>query len=601
MIVWHDMTTSNKRNARPELNDQVKIVINQLPVIILINLPIVLLLAYIYWPYVNQFWLSVWASSMLIVMFIRIFLVTIKVKPITSRLTTEKQEKVLVLNSIISGVLWGWAGYLLFVPEMLEYQLIILLVLIVKGTGSVSTIINSLPAFCAYFPTSMLPISIMFLIQKEATAVALGILCLLYIAVMLLFGRNINRTLSESLRIRYENQQLLKETEERKQEAEKANLAKTHFLAAASHDLRQPIHAMSLLLNILEDKFTTKEAVIGMCEEREKDVLFKMRGTVESLQNLLDALLDISRLDAGAVTVNNEEIDLLTVFQNLQNELQVLAEEKKLTLIWPRNSIHSKTDPALIEQILRNLINNAIRYTEKGKIVISNTRIDNKVKITVSDTGIGIAEDQQKTIFDEFYQVGNQQRDRSHGLGLGLAIVKRTVELLGSQIHIQSALGKGTSFSFTLDVLEHTDTVIPRQDIGLITSKLGQEQGNVVVLIEDDKDVKDAMQLLLEKWGYITIVGSDSDSILAQLSTHSNQHLSPDIIISDLQLAENKNGLDEVKHIKKSLKKPVSVLILTGNIQAEQSEDVKASGWPILYKPVAPARLRAFLRSCAPD
>lgn len=577
------MAISQSDNNNPVLGDQMKAVLKQLPLILLINLPLVIVLGWLYWPWVNQTWLLFWAAAMLLVMALRFVLVVFFGPRIVHRLSEDQQQYVLVANSAISGFLWACAGALFFVEGKLEYQLIILMILIVKGTGSVSAIINSLPAFYAYFPVSMLPITILFLLQPGITSILLGVICLIFIIIMMWFARNLNRTLLESIRMRYENNLLLEETEIRKQEAEKANLTKTHFLAAASHDLRQPIHAMSLLLAVLEENNTP---------EQQPKVLNKMRGTVESLENLLNALLDISRLDAGSVKVDKKVFTLMSVLKPMQDEFQILAEQKELLLFWPQNDFTLHSDPILLEQVLRNLITNAIRYTNTGRIIIDAEKDENKLTVSVADTGIGISKIEQDSIFDEFYQVGNQQRDRNHGLGLGLAIVKRILDLLESKIQLESS-DKGSCFSFCLDLSEE---VIDKQRMveNLIETKL--KLSSIVCILEDDEQVSDAMQTLLQSWGCSVLVASNAEAMIKKLNY---SHVIPDVIISDLQLGDDINGVEESECLWEEFNRIIPTVIITGNIEAEQLADIKQKGLPVLYKPVAPARIRTFLRSAS--
>ena len=411
----------------------------------------------------------------------------------------------------------------------------------------------------------------------------MGVISLFFTIFMTILARNLNRTLLESLDMRYENSLLLKETEYQRQQAENANLAKTHFLAAASHDLRQPIHAMSLLLNVLEDnpKHDDVENIVG-----------KIRGTVDSLQNLLNALLDISRLEAGTVSVNLQTVRFQYIREQLEDEFNMLAAEKGLTISWPVEPVFLYTDPVLLEQVLRNLVSNSIRYTDYGSVNINASVTGDKVILEVKDTGIGIDKNQQAAIFDEFYQVGNQQRDRRHGLGLGLAIVSRIMKLLDTGIELSSDIGKGSSFRFALPRAEQqeVDTYVSRTTLHNNTLELK----SIVAIIEDDIEAGEAMQVLLESWGSQTFLAPDSDALIAQLS---KTNLIPNVIISDFQLDEGKNGVNEIAKLRGYIKKDIPALLISGNIAAEHQLDVKNSGLPILYKPAAPARLRAFLRT----
>ena len=571
-------------SSKPELNDQMLTVHKQLPLIILLNLPLIAVIIWIYWPWVDQFWLIFWASGMFLLMTVRIVLVIFYGDGLVARLSAHNLQRILVLNSLLSGVLWGVAGYLLFVPDKLEYQLILLIILVIKGTGSVSSIVNSLPAFYAYFPISMLPISVMFLLQKDLTSVLLGIISLFFTVIVVLFGRNLNQTLLESLRIRYENTRLLEEAERRKQQAETANREKTRFLAAASHDLRQPIHALSLFIDVLERRQLDAES---------KSIIDQMQRSVASLQHLLEALLDISRLDTGAVQARPETFDVLEITDRLQTEFQMLADEKALQLSWPQKSVYVHSDPVLLEQVLRNLVANAIRYTPAGQVKISCLTDNDHVHIEVQDSGIGIEASQQKIIFNEFYQVGNQQRDSRHGLGLGLAIVARIMVLLGTKIELTSTPHNGARFAFELKAGKETAAPVDQQKSAPPVF-LQQEQGRCVAIIEDDRAVCDAMQLLLESWGYRTIIACNGDDLLNKMQSTGS---TPDVIISDLQLGQGRNGVKEVERVRKALAETVPALIITGNIGTEYKAQIQAADLPWLYKPVAPAKLRAFLRS----
>ena len=567
---------------KPFIGDLVSVTKRQLPLILLLNLPLVIVLCWIYWPLVNSIHILAWAGSMLMVMFSRLTALIYVNHHKIPNFKASKQQNILVINSTISGLLWGWAGFLFFVPERLDYQLIILLVIILKGIGSVSSIAKNLKAFYAYFPLSMMPITVLFLSQSDSTSVLLGVIAFFFVAIMLVFARNMSKTFEESLSIRYENQRLLAETEARKKDAEAASLAKTHFLAAASHDLRQPIHAMSLLINILEE---------GNTQTDTQKIVKQLRATSDSLQNLLNALLDISRLDAGVVEVKKQDVNLQTILQKLKAEFQLLAEQKGLGMNWPDEPISVLTDAALLEQILRNLFSNAIRYTQQGHISTVLAVKANQVQISVIDTGIGIDEVQQASIFDEFYQVGNQERDRQHGLGLGLAIVKRTINLLGSEISLNSQLNKGSRFTFNLPLSKQN--IIHQKPKAISINNIVDDHA-VVAVIEDDLQAAEAMQLLLESWHYTVITASHSDQLIKQFG---ELNLIPQVIISDFQLGDNRSGIKEIMKLQDHYHQKLPALLITGNIHAEQNNEFITAKLPVLYKPVAPAKLRAFIRS----
>jgi signal transduction histidine kinase/CheY-like chemotaxis protein len=573
-------------NTNPSSNETTQIeqdqtLFKQLPIILGINIPLVAALAWIYWPWVDHRWLLSWCAGMLLIMLLRFYVFYMIYKKLPKDKLAGFKLNVFAVNSALSGFMWGIAGILFFVPGKLEYQLIILLVLIIKGAGSVSSVTSYLPAFYAYFPASMLPVSTMFLLQNNVVSILLALTSLVYTVVLLIFGKSINKTLLESLRLRNENRQLLQETLEQKRQAEQANVAKSRFLAAASHDLRQPIYTLSLLNGVLE---------ANVRDAKSAQVITQIGNTIETLRQLLDALLDISKLDAGVIEVNRKNINLDRLFQCLAGEFEPQADTKALRITWLVDNCAVYSDEILLQQVLRNLVANAIRYTNAGDIEITAKKSANRVRIQVADSGIGIPPSQQDAIFLEFYQVDNPQRDRRQGLGLGLAIVARVLKLLQSEIHLHSEPGKGSRFYFDLapGKLSNKNTETNR---GVISKQI---LNATVAIIEDDIEVAQALQLLLQNWGCNTLVSADGDGILDKIK---NEDATPDIIISDLQLANGQNGLDVIERTRQFTGNNTPALIVTGNSDRKAVEQAKQRNITVLQKPVAPAKLRAYLHN----
>ena len=575
------MEKSDARLTDPALIDQNRTLFRQLPIILVVNLPLIAGLGLIYWPWVNHSLLLLWGGGMLVMMLVRFIVYTAIYKKLPPDQLVAWPMKIFAVNSALSGLMWGIGGILLFVPGRLDLQLIILLVLIIKGAGSVSSVTSYLPSFYAYFPASILPICLRFFIQGDMVSVLLGLTVLVYTLVLLVFGRNLNRTLLKSLRLRHENRQLLEEALTQKAQAEQANNAKSRFLAAASHDLRQPIYALGLFNAVLEEIETHPKSA---------RIVEQIGSTITTLQNLLDALLDISKLDAGVIEVNRRHVDLQPLLARLANDFAPQAVEKGIQLRWPHASVAVYSDEALLEQVLRNLISNALRYTRQGTVTINAVMHDEQVKIEVCDTGIGIAPEQQHEIFAEFYQVGNPERDRRQGLGLGLAIVDRVLRLIGSQIQLESVIGQGSRFYFNVpqgDPLRLVRKPAPA------TAKSEHTLRATIAVVEDDKDVADAMGQLLHRWGCTTFISADANGMLEQLR---QSNVIPDLIISDLQLANDQNGIEAITRIRALAGKSIPALIITGSNHAAQLEEVRGHGIPLLHKPVAPARLRSWLR-----
>lgn len=566
--------------------DQNKALTKPIPVILGVNIPLIAALAWIYWPWVNHGLLVLWCTVMVLILGARFGLYYFVYKKIPQNNLRRWHMKFFSLNSAISGVMWGLAGVLFFVADKLELQLILFLVLVLKGIGSVSSVTSYLPAFYAYFPASMLPLCTMFLINGGMVSVLLGVTGLIFTLVLLVFANNLNRIIVDSLKLRYENQQLLEQTLQQKHQADQSNHAKSRFLAAASHDLRQPIHALNLFNSALEE--TVKDT-------KSKKIVLQTRNTIDSLQNLLDALLDISKLDAGAVQANKEHFDTQVLVSKLRNDLSGQALKKRLQMEWPSENHVLYTDPSLLEQVLRNLIANAIANTTEGHIAVHARLMGQHIRIEVTDTGAGIAPELHKDIFSEFYQIGNKQRDRRQGLGLGLAIVERVIKLLGSQVMLESTPGVGSCFYFDLPCADpeqvssnktKTDTSAARQHY--------DTSGAVIGVIEDDVEVALALQVLLDNWGCTMILATEASDIINQLE-QEGLHL--DAIISDYQLSDHQNGIDAIKVIRTHIGKTIPAIVVTGNIADDCAAHARESNIPLLHKPVPPSRLRAFIQN----
>lgn len=509
---------------------------------------------------------------------------------------------IFVFNSAISGILWGVAGVIFFVPGELEYQLIILLVIILKGAGSVSAVTVYLYAFYAYFPASILPISIMFILQGNINSMLVGAMSIGYLISLIIFGRRLNKTLLESLHLRHLNEELLNETQQQKEVALEANAAKTQFLAAASHDLRQPIHALNLYNGLLKDKFNAYKNIDRNNILFEKDVLEQIKEiisnshkTIENLQVLLDSLLDISKLDAGAIELNVQNFNFLNIVNRLKNDyfpvLKKINQYKKLSLVWPEEPVWVLSDENLIEQVLRNLISNALLYTHQGIIELRLSNWGKNIRIEVIDTGMGIEKSKQKAIFSEFYQINHKNSStHRHGLGLGLSIVKRIMPIINSEIHLESELGKGSRFYFEVAKGEYYEEQDQYQNSGIFDTSASHKS---VLVIEDNIDVANAMRLLLEDWGYNTEVMDKLSSTLSMLTATNKKF---DVIISDFQLDEDKTGIDAIKAVRQHLNQSIPALIVTGDINPEHLKTVEDSNIPVLHKPVSPLKLRSFLR-----
>jgi signal transduction histidine kinase/CheY-like chemotaxis protein len=371
---------------------------------------------------------------------------------------------------------------------------------------------------------------------------------------------------------------LERKVEERTRQLEAANLAKSRFLAAASHDLRQPLHALGLFIGQLKGKVSFAE--------RGK-ILGRIDTAVLAMNELFSALLDVSKLDAGALMPAVSEFPVAHVLKRMETNYSAAAREKGLSLRIVASKAWLRSDPILLERILSNLVSNAVRYTNSGGIVIGCRRRNGRLRLEVWDTGMGIPQDQRENIFAEFYRIAKQEHG---GLGLGLAIVDRLCRLLGHHLEVTSAVGKGSCFAVTIPLVPAGKSAAKparraREHIDLSNGKL-------VVVIDDDPLVLEGMNGLLKGWGCRVVSGSSDLAVLAGLANYGK---APDAIISDYYLSGGLSGIDAIARVRATLSTPVPAFLMTADNNPDTLNIARANGYPLLHKPVDPMALRATL------
>jgi signal transduction histidine kinase/CheY-like chemotaxis protein len=363
------------------------------------------------------------------------------------------------------------------------------------------------------------------------------------------------------------------------QQLEAANLAKSRFLAAASHDLRQPLHALNLFVAQLRTETDPAERsrVIGQID-----------AAVTAMNDLFNALLDISKLDAGVLAPELTSFPVADLLKHMETTFAPAAREKGLRLRFVPSAAWVRSDFILLERILLNLVSNAIRYTVRGGVLVGCRRRGDQLRIEVWDSGIGIPEDQRENIFGEFYQLAASDRDRSGGLGLGLAIVDRLCRLLDHRLELTSTLGRGSRFAVSLPMV-----AAPQESIEHAPKAMADPaSGKLVVVIEDDALALDAMRGLLRRWGCL-VVGAESES--EALASLVDDDQLPDLIISDYRLADGHTGIEAIQRLRSALGAPIPAFLVTGDIAPERLREAGANGFHLLHKPVGPMALRAML------
>lgn len=365
-----------------------------------------------------------------------------------------------------------------------------------------------------------------------------------------------------------------------KDEAERANRAKSQFLAAASHDLRQPLHAMQMYITALQQKIHDKE-ILKIVEDIDAVSI--------STGRLLNSILDVSQLEAGAVKPQFEDFPIQEILHRVARGFRPMSYRKGITLHIVPSRAYVRSDPILLEQIVGNFIANAIRYTEKGRVLLGCRRRAGKLSIEVLDTGPGIPKDQRDAIFDDFHQLDNKERDRGKGLGLGLAIVRRLSICLDHQIELSTKLNCGSRFAVVVELGKAPDILSTTRQF---ETNLFDLKNISILLIEDDLIVLDATQKLLSSWNCKVICTKSAEEAAQAMSDPLNI---PDIIIADYRLPGNVNGVQAIKNIATKLGFPIPAFIITGEADTSEVRKIADHGYHVLSKPVHPAKLRALI------
>lgn len=367
---------------------------------------------------------------------------------------------------------------------------------------------------------------------------------------------------------------------ERTRELELANEAKSRFLAMASHDLRQPLHALGLFVAQLRTPLKSGERA---------KTIERVDAAVAEMSELFNALLDISKLDAGVLVPNLTEFPIERLLRRLETTFAQAAGEKGLRLRVVPSAAWVRSDAILLERILLNLVSNAVRYTSEGGVLVGCRQRGETLRIEIWDSGPGIPEDQRQNIFGEFYQLAGSQRDSQGGLGLGLAIVDRLRRLLGHSIELSSIVDKGSRFTITVPSATARKLVEPVSFPPLVIDRM---QGKLVVVIDDDALVLEGTGGLLRSWGCRVVTAASHDAALGEIIGCGQR---PDVIISDYHLSDGKTGIDVIERVRAAFGMPIPAFLISGDVTSEPLRHARTSGYHLLHKPLAPMALRAML------
>ncbi|NOV22299.1 response regulator [Cupriavidus necator] len=480
------------------------------------------------------------------------------------------------------GALWGLVAWL-YLDVRLPAVVICILSLIAGMSAAALAVFSAcLPVAIAFFLPAIVPVWVVFLATGDVEYLPMFLGTPLYLCVLMVFARNYARVARQSIALRFENVELISQLREQtaraeaaQHAAEDASRAKSVFLASASHDLRQPLHAMGLFLVSLGRT---------SLDDRQRQLLAHIEASSGAAREMLNSLLDFSKLEAGVVTPRARPFRLQPLLRKMENEFAPQAEARGLVYRTRDTTATLHGDPTLVELVLRNLIANAIRYTQRGGVLVACRQRGARAAIEVWDTGIGIPAAQHRDIFREFHQLGNPERDQRKGLGLGLAIVDGLARTMQTRVTLVSRPGRGSVFRFDMpqawDVPEDTPRPLPAHSL----------DGLRVLVIDDDEAIRGAMSELLSAWRCECRTAESEEQALAALAAFT-----PGLVLADYRLRGHRTGQQALDAIRQQMGRHVPAIIITGDTAADRLRTAHATGTALLHKPVVPQELQAAI------
>lgn len=484
-----------------------------------------------------------------------------------------------VCSLLILGIVWAALPVLFFDGNNTIIMVVITGVTAGVAAAALAMTSPCLPVFLAYVYISLPALALGFFSLEDTAYNGMGIAVILYLAVLTHFAINLEKMIKNSINLRFENVELIDQLQEAITETEEANRAKSVFLASASHDLRQPLHAMGLFIQTLNG--TKMDAY-------QQSVISHIETASEATREMLNTLLDFSKLDAGVIEPRPRAFRLQTLFNKLEKELGASADSKNIIYRTRETSAAAYADMSLVELILRNLITNAIRYTEAGGLLIACRHKDKQtLSIEVWDTGIGIPEKEQNNIFREFHQLGNPERDRQKGFGLGLAIAKGLADTMELNLILRSKPDSGSVFR--LELPEAEISIVEDMPVEQTALRFDDKQ---ILIIDDDESVRVAMRELLLSWGCDCLVAESAEEGLDLVNGKK-----VDLLIVDYRLREEKTGRDAITLLREKHDANLPAIIITGDTAADRLREAQASDALLLHKPVASTELQRTMSS----
>lgn len=539
-----------------------------------------IVLCYVFYARASSTLIFSWISAILLLTIIRGYLTYGWYKPDVDARKTRLFEITSLTLSFIAGCLWGATILIMDFNAYPEASVFLNMIVFGLSAGSLGIGSYWLEYFFIYNTPVFIIYTLGYLFGLPEPSYLLAILILFFWVLMIQIAMTFHRSNAQNISLNKRNEKLAKNFDHQKQEAEKLAASRTRLLASASHDLRQPLQALNFFLSAIYSELRS---------DKGREIYSKLEKCTESINELLSSMLDVSKLDAQVMILNNEPICMDNLLKELKQQFQIQADSKGLALVFQPCDCYVYSDAVLLRRVLSNLIINAISYTKRGKVEVRVHQNDG-VLIEIVDTGPGLTDEEQEYIFEEFYQLDNPERDKQKGLGLGLSIVKRLCLLMAIPMTLSSQKGQGSRFSLQLPTCEAPMTVknLPQLEARTIT------ENKKILIIDDDATIRDSLSGLLSQWQCQVASAESADEACRIIQS---DRYCPDLIIADYRLREHKTGVEAINQIKELMKdQQLPAIIISGDTEPSRLKEVASSGYELLHKPVKPAQLRMLIQ-----
>jgi signal transduction histidine kinase len=550
--------------------------------------------SFLFWKVVPAMLMGPWVAVFCVLLGLRLWAaLRYARRPPSTEADWRAWMRVINLGTYASGVVWGVTVWLFYPLGESSQQIGLILVVYSFCVASVPVLARRPSVHMVFVMLCFVPMAVRIASDGSTHGLQLALVLLVILALTAVLARNYRQALQRVIEMKLRGDKLLaalriekKAADAARREAEVANRAKTQFFTAASHDLRQPLHAMGLFAEALRQKSQDGEVA---------HLVNSINESVDALEGLFSELLDITRIDSGGIDVNPQHFEIGDLLRKLRLHFEPTAFEKGLALRLRGASYVAFADPLLVERILRNLVSNAIRYTHDGSVLVSCRKRGDKLQLQVWDSGPGIRESEQVKIFEEFYQVPGTRPAAAHeskGLGLGLSIVKRLADLMHAPLALRSEVGRGTVFT-----LELPQGKAVRPSLSPVPGKLFAGltlEGRRIVVVEDEPAVRSGLEALLRGWG-ATIDSFDSVATCRAWAAAADPvAMKPDLLIVDYRLEQGQSGVDAIAAMRRRFGS-VPAIVVTGSTMTGHDREAQEQDFHLLIKPVVPNKLRAMI------